>query len=155
MLLLGPRRSSVRDHRLGPWLFPRMLRVPGAVALEITSREGLQLRWYANLPGRTYPRLDPRLHRPGGLRPVRAQHTTTQRADRARAHKRLPCIIYCGEVAGGIVWAGRRTRSGSGSACTACHGLSCALGVSEILMNHSLLGLERRVRDQVADTIEQ
>lgn len=32
--------------------------IPGAVALEITSREGLQLRWYANLPGRTYPRLD-------------------------------------------------------------------------------------------------
>lgn len=32
--------------------------IPGAIALEITPSDGAPLRWYANLPGRTYPRLD-------------------------------------------------------------------------------------------------
>jgi len=32
--------------------------IPGAIALEITPRDAPTLRWYANLPGRTFPRLD-------------------------------------------------------------------------------------------------
>lgn len=32
--------------------------IPGAIALEITPSDSAPLRWYANLPGRTYPRLD-------------------------------------------------------------------------------------------------
>jgi general secretion pathway protein J len=32
--------------------------IPGAIALEVTPADGPTLRWYANLPGRSYPRLD-------------------------------------------------------------------------------------------------
>ncbi|AZZ46888.1 type II secretion system protein [Pseudomonadaceae bacterium SI-3] len=32
--------------------------IPDAIALEVTPADGPTLRWYANLPGRTYPRLD-------------------------------------------------------------------------------------------------
>ncbi|WP_312513498.1 type II secretion system protein [Stutzerimonas nitrititolerans] len=33
-------------------------RIPGAIALEVTPTDGPPVRWYASLPGRTFPRPD-------------------------------------------------------------------------------------------------